>query len=174
METVSPLGGVVSMSRWLAIAAGAAVLVAACTPNTETADRQQVIGAIQKAEQAQEAALARNDLDGAVTGFASDATLYVPGMPPAHGREAIKAANERALIDPAMNVKIDEGSRKWWVSATGDLATTSYTSAWTHTEASNGKPVTEKLVSQTTWARQPGGSWKNVMDINAVFPDPHL
>ena len=160
------------MPRLRAIAAGAVVLVAACKPNTEPTDQKKVIGAIQQAEQAQEAALAKNDLDGVVTVFASDATLYVPGMPPANGREAIKAVNERALADPAMNVKIDEGSRKWWVSAGGDLATTSYTSAWTHTEASTGRPVTEKLVSQTTWARQSDETWKNVLDINAVYPDP--
>jgi ketosteroid isomerase-like protein len=102
--------------------------------------------------------------------FAEDSTLYAPGMPPAHGRQAIKAANERALKDPALNAMIDEGSRKWFVAASGDLATTTYRYAWTHTDANSGRPVTEQVSSQTTWIKQADGSWKNVWDLNAVYP----
>jgi len=160
------------MPRLFALAAGALALLGSCTQQQEVVDREQVISAIQKAEEAQGVALGKKDLDGAVTVFAEDATLYSPGIPPASGRQAIKAVNERVLEDPALNILIDEGSRKWWVSTSGDLATTSYTSAWTHTDASRGKPVTEKLVSQTTWEKQSDGSWKNVLDINAVYPAP--
>jgi ketosteroid isomerase-like protein len=102
-------------------------LLGACAQKMETADREKVIKAIQKAEEAQAAALGRRDLEAAVTVFAEDGTLYTPGLPPAIGRQAIKATNERVLKDPAFNVAIDEASRKWWVSSSGDLATTSYT-----------------------------------------------
>lgn len=159
------------MRELLAVVAATFVL-GACTQKAESVDRAQVIDAIQKAEAAQAAALGRKDLDGAVAVFAEDGTLYVPGMAPANGRQAIKAANERALQDPALNAVIDEGSRKWWVSASGDLATTTYRYTWTHTDVSSGKPVTEHVVSQTTWSRQTDGSWKNVSDLNAVFPAP--
>jgi len=158
------------MKGSLALASASLVLVGACTQNEELAQRDKVIATIQQAEEEQAAALARRDLDGAVTVFAKDGTLYVPGQPPAIGREAIKAVNERSLNDPAVNVVIDEASRKWWVSVGGDLATTTYRYAWTHTDASNGKPVTEQVVSQTTWARQADGSYKNVLDINGVYP----
>ena len=160
------------MKKSLVVAAALLALLGACTRKAETADRDKVMGAIQKIEEAQAAALARNDLDGAVAVFAENTTLYLPGMPPASGREAIKALHERVLKDPALNVAIDEASRKWWVSASGDLATTTYTTAWTHTDASSGKPMTEQLVSQTTWAKQADGSWRNVSDINAVYPPP--
>lgn len=59
------------------------------------------------------AALARPDLDEAVKVFAEDSVLYVPGMPPAHARGAIKARNARPLADPASSGIIDEPSRKW-------------------------------------------------------------
>ena len=131
-----------------------------------------MIAAISKAEAAQASAVGEKDLDRAVAVFAEDATLYMQGMPPAVGHAAIRGVNERALKDPVLNVVLDEASRKWWVSASGDLATTTYTSAWTHTDPNNGKPVTEQLVSQTTWQRQADGAWKNVSDINAVYPVP--
>ena len=160
------------MKMSLAPAAASLTLIAGCAQKSEVADPAKVIAAIRGAEQAQAAALGRKDLDRAVAVFADDATLYVQGMPPAVGRAAIKAANERALKDPALNVVPDEASRKWWVAASGDLATTTYTSAWTHTAPSGGMPVTERLISQTTWRRQSGGRWKNVSDINAVYPAP--
>jgi ketosteroid isomerase-like protein len=160
------------MRTSLAPAAASLALLGACAPKPDVADPAKVIAAIRDAEEAQAAALGRKDLDGAVAVFADDATLYVQGMPPAVGRAAIKVANERVLKDPALNVVPDEASRKWWVSASGDLATTTYTSAWTHTAPSGGLPVTERLVSQTTWRRQADGSWKNVSDINAVYPAP--
>jgi ketosteroid isomerase-like protein len=153
-------------------AAASLALLGACTPHPQAADPAKVIAAIGKAEEAQAAALGRKDLDSAVAVFAEDATLYVQGMPPAVGRAAIKAANERALQDPVLNVVPDEASRKWWVAASGDLATTTYGSAWTHTDPGSGKPVTERLVSQTTWRRGADGAWRNVSDINAVFPAP--
>lgn len=153
-------------------AAAALGFLGACTQQPQVVDPGKVIAAIRKAEEAQAAALGRKDLDGAVAVFAQDATLYVQGMPPATGREAIKAANQRVLKDPALNVVPDEASRKWWVSASGDLATTTYASAWTHTDPSSGKPVTERLVSQTTWRRGGDGTWQNVSDINAVYPAP--
>lgn len=147
-------------------------ILSGCTREADVADPEDVIAAIGRTEAAQAAALGRKDLDEAVAVFAEDATLYMQGLPPAIGRAAIKAANERVLQDPALNVAIDAGSRKWWVAASGDLATTTYTSAWTHTDPGSGKPVTERLVSQTTWKRQPDGAWKNVADINAVYPAP--
>lgn len=142
-----------------------------CNQKAQIVSREEIIAAIQQAEQAQEAALARKDLDVAVNIFTEESTLYPPGMPPAHGRAAIKAVNEHALKDPALNVAIDEASRKWWVAASGDLATTTYTSVWTHTDTTSGKVLTESLVSQTTWAKQADGTWKNVWDMNAVYPD---
>lgn len=153
-----------------ALVAVALVALAGCAEKVEGVNREKVMAAIQQAEQTQEAALVRNDLEGAVKIFTEDSVLYVPGMPPAHGREAIKASNARALADPAFNGVIDEASRKWWIARSGDLATTTYTTTWTHTDAASGKPVTEPLVSQTTWAKQPDGSWKNVLDINGVYP----
>jgi ketosteroid isomerase-like protein len=164
--------GVHLMKRSISLTATSLVLLGACTQKLEPADRDEAIAAITKAEVTQAAALDRKDLDGAVAVFAEDAMLYMQDMPPAMGREAIKAVNERVLNDPALNVVPDEASRKWWISASGDLATTIYTSAWTHSDASSGKPVTERLVSQTTWVRQADGRWKNVSDINAVYPAP--
>ena len=148
----------------------ATVLLASCAQKPQAAEPRDVIAAIARAEEAQSEALGRGDLEGAVAIFADDATVYMQGHPPARGKAAIKALNERVLKDPALNVAIDKGSRKWWIAASGNLATTTYSSAWTHTDARSGKPLTEQLISQTTWQKQPDGSWKNVADINAVYP----
>jgi ketosteroid isomerase-like protein len=162
------------MRKLLLLVAASPVALGGCAQKAETVDRQEVMAAIQQAEQAQAAALARNNLDGALKIVTEESTLYVPGMPPAHGREAIKRSNARALADPAFNVVVDEASRKWWIARSADLATTTYTTTWTHTDVATGKPVSQPLVSQTTWARQPDGSWKNVMDINAVYPTSNV
>jgi uncharacterized protein (TIGR02246 family) len=156
--------------RILAIAAISLALLSGCARNSEAADREKVMTAIQDTEEAQAAAFRRNDLDKVFAIYAEDSMLYLPGLPPAHGREAIRAVDEHAMKDPAFNVTIDEASRKWWVARSGDLATTTYTTIWTHTDAASGKPMTEQMMSQTTWVRQPDQSWKNVMDINAVYP----
>jgi ketosteroid isomerase-like protein len=163
---------ILAMKASLLPAVALLALLGSCAQKPAVADPGNAIAAIRKAEEAQAVALGRKDLDRAVAVFAEDATLYMQGMPPAVGREAIKAANELVLKDPALNVVPDEASRKWWVSASGDLATTTYASAWTHTDPSSGKPVTERLVSQTTWRRGADGTWKNVSDINAVYPGP--
>lgn len=157
------------MGKSYAIVTALIGLLAACTRQPQAVNRQTVIDAIQRAETEQAKALRRGDLEAAYAVFADDSRLYMTGMPPAIGRDAIKAANERALSDPAFNAVIDESSRKWWISGSGDLATTTYQMKWTHTDAASGKPVTEPLTAQTTWVRQADGSWKNVMDIDAVF-----
>jgi ketosteroid isomerase-like protein len=158
------------MRKLLILIAASPVALLGCAQKAETVDPKMVMVAIQQAEEAQGAALARHDLEGALKIVTEESTLYVPGMPPAHGREAIKKNNARALADPAFTGIIDERSRKWWIAKSGDLATTTYTTTWTHTNAATGKPVTEPLVSQTTWAKQSDGSWKNVIDINGVYP----
>jgi uncharacterized protein (TIGR02246 family) len=164
--------GLAAMPRLRSIMAGALVALGACTQATKTADPAKVISAIQKVEEEQNAALAQNDLDRAVTIFTEDSTVYFTGQPPMHGRAAIKAFNARALKDPALKVVIDEANRKTWVAASGELATTAYRYAWTHTDAATGRPVTEQVASQTTWEKQADGTWKNVMDINVVYAEP--
>jgi ketosteroid isomerase-like protein len=158
------------MRKLLLLIAVSPVALGGCAQKAETVDPKGVMVAIQDAEEAQAAAYRRNDLDAAFAVFTEDSLLYLPGTPPAHGRKAIRAVNERAMADPALKITIDEASRKWWIAKSGDLATTTYNTAWTHTVS--GKPVTERLVSQTTWSRQSDGSWKNVMDINGVYSAP--
>lgn len=145
-------------------------LLAGCTGKPHAADPQQVMAAIQREEEAQSAALVSKDFDAAMNMFAPDATLYTPGLAPAVGRDAIKVVMERVLQDPALTVSIDESSRKVWVAASGDLATTTYRSVWTHTDARSGKVITEPLVSQTTWQKQADGRWKSVSDMSAIIP----
>jgi ketosteroid isomerase-like protein len=160
------------MRTLLALLATSLVMLEGCGRRTETLDREKVMAAIQRAEEAQSAAYRRNDLNAAFASYTDDSTLYAPGSPPAHGRAAIRALNERAMMDPALKVVIDEASRRWWLAKSGDLATTTYNTLWTHTDAASGKPVTERVISQTTWLKQSDGSWKNVMDINGAYPAP--
>jgi ketosteroid isomerase-like protein len=156
--------------RIFAVVATSLALLGGCAQKPATTDREKVMAAIQNAEEAEADAYRRNDLDAAFTVFTEDSILYLPGNPPAHGRAAIRAVDERAMADPALKIALNEASRKWWIAKSGELATTTYTTTWTHTDAVSGKPVTEPLVSQTTWAKQADGSWKNVMDINGVYP----
>ena len=41
---------------------------------------------------------------------------------------------------------------------------------WAHTDAVSGNPVKKPLVSLTNWVKSSNGSWKNLMDINWVYP----
>lgn len=148
------------------------VLVAACSQPAETpaADADAVLAAIHEVENAQLEALNDGDIAGGAVVYGEGATLYVDGTSPATGAEAIQAHMEAMLSDPGFNVSMDEGSYKSWVAASGDLAVTSFTGQFSRTNAETGEVVTEPVVNQTVWQKQGDGSWKNVHDVNMVYP----
>jgi len=134
------------------------------------ADPKAVLEAIHKAENDQLAALGKHDLAGATAVYAADATMVAPGGAPAKGAQAIMSWFSQALNDPAFGAKPDEGSSQAWVSASGDLAVTSFTADFTKTDAKTGKPVTEKMANQTAWKKAEDGSWKIQSDFNQTYP----
>lgn len=151
--------------------AAAPLLLAACGQKPAAVDSETVLAAIHQAENAQIEALGKGDLAGATAVYGEGATIYVEGMPPATGADAIKANFERQFTDKAFKVAVTEGSNKSWVAASGDLAVTGFTGTWTRTDPASGKPVTGPILNQTVWQKQADGSWKNVSDVNMALPE---
>mgnify|MGYP000386248845 CR=1 FL=1 len=147
------------------------MLIAACSQPDEApaADPDAVLAAIHEVENGQLEALNANDLAGGVAVYGEGATLYVDGMAPAVGAEAIQAHMAAMFSDPGFNVEMDENSYKSWVAASGDLAVTSFTGLFSRTNEESGDVVTEPVVNQTVWQKQADGSWKNVHDVNMVY-----
>jgi ketosteroid isomerase-like protein len=154
-----------------AITAVPFVLLAGCEQAAETpaVDPDAVLAAIHEAENMQLAALQNDDVAGAVAVYGEGAALYVDREVPAIGPAAIQANMEAMFSDPGFNAEMDEGSYKSWVSASGDMAVTSFTGQFSRTNAETGEVVTEPMVNQTVWQKQADGSWKNVHDVNMVY-----
>lgn len=160
------------MRTLLLISLSALALATGCnqvTVNESKADPDKVVSEIRAAEAAQMAAFEKKDLAGATAIYAAEATLLVPGKAPAGG-EMITKHFEGMLADPAFKLEPAEDGGNAWVSASGDLAATTFVA--THTETGpDGKVGTHKLLNQTVWKKQDDGSWKIVSDVNAAYPD---
>src|SRR2546429_5425634 len=84
------------------------LLLAGCNsapPAAPAIDLAAEQGKIRDTESAWVKSAAAKDLDKSVANYTDDAVLMMPGMPPAKGRDAIRAAWKGLLDDP--NLKIN-------------------------------------------------------------------
>jgi uncharacterized protein (TIGR02246 family) len=118
--------------------------------------------AIRAAEDRYLEAAQAKDLEGVLSFYADDCSLFPPSAPIITGKEAIRAAWAEWLADPAFAMRVLP--TKVEVSRAGDLAYLIGTYEFTVTDA-EGNPVTDRGKYVDVWKKQPGGTWRHVVDI---------
>ena len=131
-----------------------------CAPQVDIAAEQAAIRDLTdvqwlNAEQAK-------DVDTVLSFFADDASVLSPNAPIVTGKEAIRARLSEEYSGPGFAISWQ--TTKVEVSRSGDLAYSHGTYEVT-VNVPEGNPVTDKGKWVTVWEKQPGGTWKVVIDI---------
>ena len=106
-------------------------------PDTREADER----AIREIEIEWSKALAARDVEGCMSFYADDASMFEPGKPMVTGKDAIRKTTEALFATPGFSLSFQ--TVKVEVSRTGDLAYSYGTNTVTMNNA-KGQPVTEK------------------------------
>jgi uncharacterized protein (TIGR02246 family) len=151
------------------------IALGACTqsPSSSPApavDAAKELSAIHDVEQAQAAAFAAHNLDGAMASYAADAVVFLPFEAPLQGAEAIRADMQHFIADPNMALHITPGAAE--VAASGDIAYTTSSYTVSFTDEKTHQAVTHAGNNVTLWKKQADGSWKEIRDINIAMPEP--
>lgn len=143
--------------------------IARAQAQSQPVNREAIAEQLMNRSRAWSDAAGRGDMDAVLSYWADDAVIMAPGQPPIRGKAAIR--------DYLMATGNIPGFRIRWepleahVSASGDLAYLLERNAIT-VPGPSGTPVTEYNKVVTVWARQPDGSWKNVVDMWNADPTP--
>jgi uncharacterized protein (TIGR02246 family) len=140
--------------------------LAACGPS---ADADDVTETLRLTEAAHHDAIAAKDVDGVMKLYRDDAVVVVPNTEPASGGTAIRAYFEGMVKDPNLTIEATPGQT--WTASAGDLAVTTYTATFTHTDPETGQRRKVSMNNQTVWTKDTGSSWKIVSDYNVLLPD---
>ena len=154
------------MKRITFLALPPLALLAACGPSVDVDD---VTETLRLTEQAHLDAIAAEDVDGIMKLYEEDAVVVVPGERPVSGTSAIRAYFERMVADPNLTIQTAPGPS--WTGAAGDLAVTTYTGIFTHSDPESGERRTVPMNNQTVWTKKTGSTWKIASDYNLALPD---
>jgi ketosteroid isomerase-like protein len=108
------------------------------------------------------------DLDLILEGWAEDAVMMAPGMPPLKGKDAIKAYVNEGLNIPGYKIRWEP--LEVHVSDCGDMAYMIERNEIIVND-SLGNPVASYNKTVTVWRKQDDGSWKNVIDMWNADPN---
>jgi uncharacterized protein (TIGR02246 family) len=95
--------------------------------------------------------------------YADDATLMSPGMPAAHGKDAIGKVLKEMVNDPALTLKFQASRVE--VSKSADIGYSEGSYTMTMTNPATKKVINDKGSYVTVYRKQADGSWKAVSDI---------
>jgi ketosteroid isomerase-like protein len=112
------------------------------------------------------------DLEKALTHYAADAVVVIPGAPAAGNAEARRALIKEMMSDPALHMTSTECPRVE-VSGSGDYGYAQCTYAMTITDPVTKKPMNDRGNVVDVYKKQTDGSWKSVSDIaTSEVPPP--
>ena len=109
------------------------------------------------------------NLDSIMTGWADDAVMMAPGLPPLEGKQAIRAYVEAGMQLPGFTIKWEPLAVH--VARSGDLAYMIERNVSTVNDSS-GRPITTYGKVVTVWRKEATGAWKNVIDMWNEAPPP--
>ena len=107
------------------------------------------------------------DLEKMLAHYIDDATVIAPGMPPFHGKEAIRSMLKEMAADQAMSLKFQ--TLRVHIAKSGDVGWTEGSYTMTMTDPQTRKPV-ESSGSYVTVYKKEHGEWKAVSDIASAGP----
>jgi uncharacterized protein (TIGR02246 family) len=159
------------MNRWYARTAPLALflLQIACTqapppaPDTRAADEKAIRD--MESQAAQE--FTAKDLDKYTARYAEDAASLMLDQPVMTGKDAIRAAVQKALADPAVALEVN--TVKVEVAKSGDLAYSQGAYTYNFTDPKTKRAMVEKGKYVEVYKKQADGSWKIVEDT--AIPD---
>jgi len=108
------------------------------------------------------------DMELILKGWAEDAIMMAPGMPPLRGKDAIKAYVEEGLKIPGYSIRWEP--LEVHVSDGGDMAYMIERNEIIVND-SLGNPMASYNKTVTVWRKQADGSWKNVIDMWNADPE---
>ena len=106
--------------------------------------------------------VATGNLEAVMAGWADDAIMMPPGLPAIEGKAAIRNYVEGATQAPGFTISWEPISAH--VSDNGDMAYLIERNAISFNDET-GNPVTTYGKVVTVWRKDPGGEWKNVVDM---------
>jgi ketosteroid isomerase-like protein len=108
------------------------------------------------------------DLELILEGWADDAIMMAPNMPPLKGKDAIKAYVEEGLKIPGYSIRWEP--LEVHVSDCGDMA---YMIERNEIIVNDtlGNPMASYNKTVTVWRKQADGSWNNVIDMWNADPN---
>lgn len=156
--------------KWLiGSALGLVMLFTSCdksAPDTREADAK----AITAIEEDWVKSMVSKDATKFGSYYASDASVYFPGMGVMRGSAAIEPALKGMMGDP--NFSGSFKTTKVTVAKSGDLASSEGTYEQTMTDPVTKKKASDKGHYLTTWKKQENGSWKAISDMIASDMPP--
>ena len=148
-----------------ALAISVLAVLTGCAPAPEpSADsRAEALRQIRAAEETAIRAFGKRDAGESASMYAPDATLMLTNMPAVKGAD-IGPLLKELMADP--NFSMTFNTAKVEVPASGEFGYTRGTYAMTMTDPKSKKILRESGKYVTVYAKQAGGSWKIVDDIN--------
>jgi uncharacterized protein (TIGR02246 family) len=148
---------------------GAVALLTGCNqmPDTRDADAK----ALKDNEAQWNLDWAAKDIDKVMAHYADNAVLMTPGTPVASGKDAIRKGLQMMMADPALSLKFQPSRVE--VARSSDIAYTQGTYTLTLTEPATKQLINDHGTYVTTYAKQPDGTWKAVVDMaDSEVPPP--
>ena len=143
----------------------------ACQPVVEQAEVDASAAeeaALRKADAEWLKAFAAKDVEGMVSYYAEEASVFPPNAPIVSGQEAIRGMWEELTANPGFEVTWE--SVKVEMARSGDLAWVQETYVFRMQDA-EGELQEDRGKAVVVWKKQPDGSWKAVADIfNSDLP----
>jgi ketosteroid isomerase-like protein len=151
---------------WPATAGIAAALLANCSRSPGSGAAEEA--AIREADAASLRAIGAKNMDATLSWYDEGASILIPNVPTATGREEIRKAWAQMFAIPGFNLA--PKTTKVEVAGSGDLAYAQGLYEFSATDP-GGAPVTDRGKFVVVWKKQPGGAWKIVADIwNSDLP----
>ena len=155
-----------SRHRWL-LALGSASLLTGCRPPAP--DLEAEGRALMQVSREWSNRVATGNVDSIMTGWADDAVMMAPGLPPLEGKAAIRGYVEAGMKLPGFSIKWEPVAVQ--VAQSGDLAYMIERNVTTVNDSS-GTTVTTHGKVVTVWRKDSTGTWKNVIDMCKDAPPP--
>ena len=160
------------MKRFSAVVFTAALVLAAACLQAQSMSTDAAAQAVRANEAQWNRDFTARDVNKLVAHNSDDATLMSPGMPPCHGRDAIRSALKQMVGDSSLSLKFH--ASRVMVASSGDVAWSEGTYTMNMTNPATKAPMTDKGTYVTVYRKASDGSWKAVSDIasSSSMPAP--
>jgi uncharacterized protein (TIGR02246 family) len=160
-----------AMSRHLALSTIVVVaILGACEqPSVDTVDLEAEGQALMQLSREWSDLVATGDMEAIMAGWADDAVMMPPGIPPLEGKAAIRSYVEGAAEIPGFAISWEPLAVQ--VAASGDMAYMIERNVITVHDP-EGNPVRTHGKVITVWRKDVDGNWRNVVDMWNEMPPP--